>query len=175
MMKFLPTLGLCLALWTGANAAVPVSGDTLARPAAAPAFRPDTLLDLNRQLGGIQEITVPKGVVIPEAVEITPKGQIILKSDEGLKSDSYDFELKAVASDKEVYIVSVKIRRNGDKLVVSTVSDKIDMATGFRAEGKIYVVVAVSLILFITLTVYLLILDRRLRRLNARIANRTSH
>lgn len=138
-------------------------------------FVPDTLVDLNRQLGGIKEVVVPKGTVIPEAIEITPTGQIILLSDAKLSAESYKFELKVTASDKEAYIVQVKIAKNGDKIVVSTVSDKIEMASGFRSEGKIYVVVAVSLVLFTVLTLYLVFLDRRLRGLQAKVKNRSAH
>lgn len=138
-------------------------------------FVPDTLVDLNRQLGGIKEVVVPKGTVIPEAIEITPTGQIILLSDAKLVAESYKFELKVTASDKEAYIVQVKIAKNGDKIVISTVSDKIEMASGFRSEGKIYVVVAVSLVLFTVLTLYLVFLDRRLRGLQAKVKNRSAH
>lgn len=138
-------------------------------------FVPDTLVDLNRQLGGIKELVVPKGTVVPEAMEITPAGQIILLSDTKLQAESYKFELKVTASDKEVYIVQVKIAKNGDKIVVNTVSDKIEMATGFRSEGKIYVVVAVSLVLFTVLIGYLVFLDRRMRGLQAKIQHRSAH
>lgn len=134
-------------------------------------MEPDTLVDLNKQLGGLTEVTVPKGMLLPDAIMLTPEGLIILRSPNLLHADAYNFEVKATAA-QEVYIISVKIRRVGDKILVNTVSDKIDMATGFRAEGKIYVVVAVSLVLFGVLVIYLVILDRRMRRLNARLENK---
>lgn len=156
----------------------PAEADRLMMPTdtvfSVPAgFVPDTLVDLNRQLGGIKELSIPKGTVIPEAIEITPAGQIILLDDARLVAESYKFELKVTASDKEAYIVQVKISKNGDKLVVNTVSDKIEMATGFRSEGKIYVVVAVSLVLFVVLISYLVVLDRRMRRLQVKLQNRS--
>lgn len=139
------------------------------------AFVPDTLVDLNKHLNGIQETVIPKGTVIPEAVEVTPQGQVILLDDTKLNAESYKFELMVTASDKEAYIVQVKIAKNGDKIMVSTLSDKIDMATGFRSEGKIYVVVGVSLLLFTILIGYLVVLDRRMRKLQAKLSNRTAH
>lgn len=137
----------------------------------AVAERPDTLVDLNRMLGGLKELVVAKETVIPEAITLTPEGRIILNSPSALKADSYAFEVKAVASDEEVYLVSVKISRKGDKILVNTVSDKIDMATGFRSEGKIYVVVAVSVVLFIVLIGYLILLDVRQRKIDTLLQN----
>jgi hypothetical protein len=133
---------------------------------------PDTLVDLNRQLGGLNSVVVAKEVVIPEAIEITPSGLIILTSDELLKADAYSFEVKAEASDKEVYIITVRIKKTNGKILVTTVADKIDMASGFRAEGKIYVVVAVSMILFFVIIGYLFVLDRRINRIQTEIKNR---
>lgn len=41
----------------------------------------------------------------------------------------------------------------------------IDMATGLRSSGKIYVVVLVMLVLFLGIAGYLFILDRKITRL----------
>ena len=41
----------------------------------------------------------------------------------------------------------------------------VDMATGMRSEGKIYVVVVVVLIIFIGLAIYLFNLDKKLDKL----------
>ena len=41
----------------------------------------------------------------------------------------------------------------------------VDMATGMRSEGKIYVVVVVVLIIFIGLAIYLFSLDKKLDKL----------
>lgn len=40
-----------------------------------------------------------------------------------------------------------------------------EMADTFRAEGKIYVVVAVILLIFIGLSIWLFLLDRRIKKL----------
>ncbi|WP_380918461.1 CcmD family protein [Sphingobacterium anhuiense] len=42
---------------------------------------------------------------------------------------------------------------------------EIDMATGLRSSGKIYVVVLVMLVLFLAIAGYLFILDRKITRL----------
>jgi len=42
---------------------------------------------------------------------------------------------------------------------------EIDMATGLRSSGKIYVVVLVLLTIFIVLGVFLFLLDRRIKKL----------
>jgi len=41
----------------------------------------------------------------------------------------------------------------------------VEMATGLRSSGKIYVVVAVLVVLFLGLTIYLFTIDKRLTRL----------
>ena len=44
-------------------------------------------------------------------------------------------------------------------------SDDIAMADAFRAEGKIYVVVAVILLIFAGLVVYMVRIDRKVKKL----------
>lgn len=44
-------------------------------------------------------------------------------------------------------------------------AQEIEMATGMRASGKIYVVVAVIATIFIGIVIYLIALDKRIRRL----------
>lgn len=43
--------------------------------------------------------------------------------------------------------------------------DQVEMADGFRAEGKIYVVIGVMSIILIGLAVYLFTMDRKLNKL----------
>jgi len=43
--------------------------------------------------------------------------------------------------------------------------DKVQMADGLRAEGKIYVVVAVMLVIFITVAIYLFTIDQKIKKL----------
>lgn len=50
-------------------------------------------------------------------------------------------------------------------------TDKIEMAGAMRASGKIYVVVAVLVIIFIGIVVYLVIIDRKVAKLEKEITN----
>lgn len=45
------------------------------------------------------------------------------------------------------------------------VANQVPMADGLRAEGKIYVVVLVMLVIFSAVAVYLFILDRKITKL----------
>ncbi|WPP48407.1 CcmD family protein [Catalinimonas niigatensis] len=47
----------------------------------------------------------------------------------------------------------------------STSVEKIEMADTFRGEGKIYVVVAVILLIFVGLIIYTVSIDRKVSRL----------
>lgn len=163
-------LVVLLFLFSAVSVSAQTASDSSAQAQVEPSLA-DTLVDLNKQLGGLKEVVVAKQTVLPEAIEVTPSGLIILKSPDLLKADVYNFEVKATASDEEVYIISVKISRKGDKILVNTVSDKIDMATGFRKEGKIYVVVGVSLILFLVIITTLVVMDRRMVALQKKVQN----
>ncbi|WP_207533075.1 CcmD family protein [Desertivirga arenae] len=44
-------------------------------------------------------------------------------------------------------------------------ASEVEMATGLRTSGKIYVVVAVVALIFIGLVIYLFSIDRRLKKL----------
>ena len=47
-------------------------------------------------------------------------------------------------------------------------SNGVEMATGLRSSGKIYVVVAVIVLLFIGVTAYLVSIDRKVSKLEKR-------
>ena len=44
-------------------------------------------------------------------------------------------------------------------------SNTVEMATGMRSSGKIYVVVAVMSVIFVGLAVYLFSIDKRLKKI----------
>ncbi|HEX8376684.1 MAG TPA: CcmD family protein [Pedobacter sp.] len=50
-------------------------------------------------------------------------------------------------------------------LMIQAQAQEVEMATGLRSSGKIYVVVIVILVVFIGLFVYLFSIDRRLKKL----------
>ena len=49
----------------------------------------------------------------------------------------------------------------------SQVSNSVEMATGLRSSGKIYVVVAVISVIFIGLLAYLFSIDKRLKKIES--------
>ena len=63
-------------------------------------------------------------------------------------------------------------------LLVSLVStmvnaqDQVEMADTMRSEGKIYVVVAIVLVIFIGLIIYLVTMDRKITRIEKRLTEK---
>lgn len=55
---------------------------------------------------------------------------------------------------------------------VAASAQEVEMADGMRAEGKIYVVVAILLLILIGLIAYLVMLDRKVSKLEKRISER---
>jgi uncharacterized membrane protein len=51
-------------------------------------------------------------------------------------------------------------------------NNEVEMADAFRSNGKIYVVVAVIVIILVGLLVYLFALDKRLKMLEKKSANK---
>ena len=49
--------------------------------------------------------------------------------------------------------------------ILASAQNHVPMADGMRAEGKIYVVVAIVLIILIGLVMYLFLLDRKVKKL----------
>lgn len=52
--------------------------------------------------------------------------------------------------------------------VLAQSSNAVEMATGLRSSGKIYVVVLVIVLLFVGVTAYLITIDRKLSKLEKR-------
>jgi CcmD family protein len=50
-----------------------------------------------------------------------------------------------------------------------TAQEQVEMADTMRSEGKIYVVVAISLVIFFGLIAYLVMLDRRVSKIEKQI------
>lgn len=53
--------------------------------------------------------------------------------------------------------------------LVASLQMEIPMADSFRSEGKIYVVLAIALIILIGLFLYLLGMDRKIKRLEEKL------
>lgn len=57
--------------------------------------------------------------------------------------------------------------------LVMSAQNEVEMADTFRADGKIYVVIAVALLVLTGLVVYLLATDRKLKKLEEEIEGRS--
>jgi hypothetical protein len=126
----------------------------------------DTLIDLNKVNGGIVKFQIAEDDKLKlnnSGFEIINPGIIILK-DISLISN-FQVEIKSFASDDEWYINTVKYNVENRNNLIYIQSDKIEMATGWRKDGKIMVVIAVVMILFFTVIGYLFYLDRKINKL----------
>lgn len=132
----------------------------------------DTIVNLNSLNNGIKKYQISKEdslVIVNNGLAIQKGGTITLVTDSLLKKN-FSFFIKTFAADNEWYENTAKIHvRNGVIVLVNITTDKIEMATGFRKEGKIYVVVAVSMILFFTVIFYLIYLERKVKKLEKSI------
>jgi len=122
----------------------------------------DTIADLNSFLGGVTGVKKSE-MGFPEGFEMSETGVITV--DTAIEKGVYFFELMALTPDESHFIVNVKYDKlsNPTKIIVN--ADKIDMATGLRKDGMIWVVVLVSLVVFAGLISYLVILDRKVSKL----------
>ncbi len=128
----------------------------------------DTIVNLNSLNNGIIKYQVSKESkkVMEENGLLIKDGGVVIIDRDGLIEKNFSFDIKTFASDNEWYENTIKIQlKCGYIRLINITSDKIEMATGFRKEGKIYVVVAVSLILFFTVIAYLIFLERKVKKL----------
>lgn len=127
----------------------------------------DTLVNLNRLNGGIIRYQISeddKQKLNNNGLEINEQAMIVV-ADPSKISNFLMLEIKTFASDHEWYINTIKLEFTSKGVIVYVSSDKIEMATGWRKDGKIYVVIAVVAVLFLGIIGYLFMLDRKIVRL----------
>jgi len=130
----------------------------------AGAAKPDTLADLNGMLGGIKNIQIAKEKPVPAGFTVSPDGWV--SSDTSLlEKKVYVFEVMAQTPEEDTYNVSFRYDNRTPVPKVTVIADKIEMATGLRKDGMIWVVVAVSMVVFAVLIGYLVLLDRKVRQM----------
>lgn len=122
----------------------------------------DTIADLNNMLGGVTGVKKSERG-FPNGFELSETGVITV--DTSIEKGIYAFELMALTPDESHFIVNLKYDNTSERTKIIVNSDKIDMANGLRKNGMIWVVVCVSLVVFAGLITYLLILDRKLNKL----------
>lgn len=127
----------------------------------------DTLVNLNRLNGGIVRYQISdddRQTLMNNGLQINEKAMIVVVE----PSKMLNFlmlEVKTFASDHEWYINTIKLESTSKGVIVYVSSDKIEMATGWRKDGKIYVVIAVVAVLFLGVIGYLFMLDSKIARL----------
>jgi hypothetical protein len=128
----------------------------------------DTLVNLNRLNGGIIRYQISeddKQTLKNNGLKINEQAMIVVEEPSKI-SNFLMLEIKTFASDHEWYINTIKLESTSKGIIVYVSSDKIEMATGWRKDGKIYVVIAVVTVLFLGVIGYLFMLDRKIARLN---------
>lgn len=127
----------------------------------------DTLVNLNRLNGGIVRYQISdddRQTLKNNGLQINEQAMIVVVE----PSKMLNFlmlEVKTFASDHEWYINTIKLESTSKGVIVYISSDKIEMATGWRKDGKIYVVIAVVAVLFLGVIGYLFMLDSKIARL----------
>lgn len=127
----------------------------------------DTLVNLNRLNGGIVRYQISdddRQTLKNNGLQINEQAMIVVVE----PSKMLNFlmlEVKTFASDHEWYINTIKLESTSKGVIVYVSSDKIEMATGWRKDGKIYVVIAVVAVLFLGVIGYLFMLDSKIARL----------
>lgn len=135
----------------------------------------DTIVNLNSLNNGIIKYQISKEsnvIIAANGLELK-EGAIIVVVIDTLLKKNFSFDIKTYASDKEWYENTIKVKyESGCIKLINVTSDKIEMATGFRKEGKIYVVISVSMILFFTIIFYLIYLERKVKKLEKILKNK---
>lgn len=135
----------------------------------------DTVVNLNSLNNGIKSYQISeesKKTITSNGLEIKEGAVIVFVEDSLLKKD-FSFDVKTNANDNEWYENTIKVKvKDNDIRLINVTSDKIEMATGFRKEGKIYVVIAVSMILFFTVIFYLIYLERKTKKLEKQLKDK---
>jgi hypothetical protein len=132
----------------------------------------DTIINFNSLNNGITKFQLSKESkkTLDDNGLDTIKGGVVVLKDLHLLQKDFQFDVKCFAGDNEWYENTVKVKvKDNDIRLINVTTDKIEMATGFRASGKIYVVIAVSMILFFTIIVYLIYLERKTRKLEKQV------
>lgn len=122
----------------------------------------DTLADLNDLNRGILEFQVDLGD--STWYQMGAQGQLILAKDVVEGDRLPRLEIKTKTAENEFYENRIQVHTQDATLTVHVSSDKIEMATGLRANGKIWVVIAVVFVLFFTLIGLLLYQQQSLRK-----------
>lgn len=133
----------------------------------------EIVADLSLVTSNIKEVIIPQGKkiheLVPQGLEINEKAQVKVTDPALLTGDDYVIDLKVSTTDGVFYNTMIRLVRQNDRLVTAVVTDKIEMAEGWRKDGKIYVVIAVSLTLFFVIIGFLVSLSRSTAKLKKQV------
>jgi hypothetical protein len=139
-------------------------------------YKGDTIVNLNSLNNGITKLQISeesKKTIATNGLKLDEKAGVVTLEDINLLKQDFSFDVKTFATDNEWYENTIKVKvEDEDIRLINVTTDKIEMATGFRSSGKIYVVVAVSMILFFTIIFYLIFLERKTRKLEKQVNNK---
>lgn len=137
----------------------------------------EIVTDLSLVISNIKEVIIPQGKkiheLVPQGLEINEKAQVKVTDPTLLTDDDYVIDLKVSTTDGVFYNTTIRLLRKNDRLVTAVITDKIEMAEGWRKDGKIYVVIAVSLTLFIVIIGFLVSLSRSTAKLKKQVTEST--
>ncbi|MDA0310450.1 MAG: hypothetical protein O3C46_06985 [Bacteroidetes bacterium] len=120
----------------------------------------DTLVDLNRLNGGVKSFQV--GECDTTFFELSSTAQVLLKKQLAAQAFPYRISVKC-QSTEGVYVENqIEIWQSAEDRTIYVEANVIEMATGMRKDGKIWVVIAVVFTLFTGVVVYLIYLQRKL-------------
>ncbi len=158
-MTYLRFFALCCLIFSQAPL---TAQDSTKASASVLAQAGDTLADLNALNRGILEFQVDLGD--STWYQMSNQGHVILAQDVVEGDRLPHLEIKTKTADNEFYENRIRVLTQQGTLTIHVSSDKIEMATGLRANGKIGVVIAVVFVLFLTLIGLLLYQQQSLRK-----------
>lgn len=120
----------------------------------------DTLLDLNRLNGGVKSFQV--GQCDTAYFEVSTSAQVWLKKPLPAQKFPYRIEVKCQTTEGVYVENQIEIWQTDQARTIYVEANVIEMATGMRKDGKIWVVIAVVFTLFAGLVLYLFYLQRKL-------------
>ncbi len=199
MKKIVSVILFLFPVLTFAQTVDTTGGDTLQLVNATRAFKQgDTIINILTLNIGVQGYQIPEesrkilkanglDILEKDTVIIDKKNKprtriikalVVLKDTSLIKKD-FSFFIKTYTdndtnySKKEWFENKVEIKvKNNDIYYIQVTTDQIEMANRFHMEGKIYVVVAVSMILFFTIIFYLVYLERKTKRLEKQLKDK---
>ena len=113
------------------------------------------------------DLVVRVGNLAASAIALRHRYNFSARGREGGKKKYLDWKMERVIKNVlaiALVFVSVTVNAQAD----------VEMADGMRSEGKIYVVVGIILIILIGLVVYLVTLDRKVKKLENLLGERNS-